>query len=187
MCPDGGLLVLGSSVHRKAGLMYRLYKELHGSADADPEDVCWFTASRTMNPKLPQALVDKAIAEDPARNRAEFLNEWRSDLTGFIPADLVDQLTDFGVRERPPHPGINYVAFADPAGGTGGGDSYTLAIGHITNDKGHMIVVDVLREWKPPFRDCRRGAQLSWSRPARPHRPFDQFVTAVKDGYGVSV
>lgn len=153
MCPDGGLLVLGSSVYRKAGLMYRLYKELHGGADADPEDVCWFTPSLVMNPKLSLTVIDKAIAEDPARNRAEFLNEWRSDLTGLIPPELVDQLTDFGVRERPPMPGIRYVAFADPAGGTDSysGDSYTLAIGHLTTGKERMIVIDALREWKPRF------------------------------------
>src|SRR5262249_30864021 len=30
MCPDGGLLLLGSSVHRRVGYMYRRYKKLHG-------------------------------------------------------------------------------------------------------------------------------------------------------------
>jgi hypothetical protein len=40
MCPDGGLLMLGSSVYRKRGLMYRRYTELHGNDDATDMLVC---------------------------------------------------------------------------------------------------------------------------------------------------
>jgi hypothetical protein len=43
MCPDGGVLLLGSSVHRRAGYMYRKFRELHGNDEA--EDVCWFVPS----------------------------------------------------------------------------------------------------------------------------------------------
>ena len=43
MCPDGGLLMLGSSVHRKVGYMYRQYKRLHGNEDV--EDLCWSAPS----------------------------------------------------------------------------------------------------------------------------------------------
>ena len=35
MCPDGGLLLLGSSVYRKRGFVYRKFKQLHGNDDAD--------------------------------------------------------------------------------------------------------------------------------------------------------
>jgi hypothetical protein len=34
MCPDGGLLLLGSSVHRQRGYCYRKFKELHGNDKA---------------------------------------------------------------------------------------------------------------------------------------------------------
>jgi hypothetical protein len=44
MIPDGGLVILSSSVHRKKGLMYRRWKELHGNDDA--EDIVWLAASR---------------------------------------------------------------------------------------------------------------------------------------------
>jgi len=60
MCPDGGLLMLGSSVHRKRGYMYRKYKQLHGN-DAS-EDICWFAPSAVMNPQLPVHIVDRALA-----------------------------------------------------------------------------------------------------------------------------
>ena len=95
MCPDGGLLMLGSSVHRKRGYMYRKYKQLHGNDDS--EDICWFAPSAVMNPKLPQHVIDRALAEDAPRARAEFLNVWREDLADFMPLDVVEACTDFGV------------------------------------------------------------------------------------------
>ena len=39
MCPDGGMLAR-LSVHRRAGIMYRKYKELFGNDDS--EDIYWF-------------------------------------------------------------------------------------------------------------------------------------------------
>jgi hypothetical protein len=38
MCPDVGLLLLGSSEYRKRGYVWRKYKDLHGADDT--EDVC---------------------------------------------------------------------------------------------------------------------------------------------------
>jgi hypothetical protein len=58
MCLDGGLLLLGSSVFRKKGYMYRQFKKLHGNDDSD--DTCWFAPSITMNPRLPASVVEKA-------------------------------------------------------------------------------------------------------------------------------
>ena len=119
MCPDGGLLMLGSSVYRKRGYMYRKFRQLHGNDDA--EDIVWFAPSSVMNPSLPASAIDKALEEDAAKARAEFLNIWREDLSDFIPADVLDACTDWGVSERPPLPNgaIKYIAWADAAGGTG--------------------------------------------------------------------
>jgi hypothetical protein len=145
MCPDGGLLALWSSVHRKKGYAYRKWKTCWGNADAD--DVIWFAPSAVMNPLLPQGVVDKALAEDAPRARAEYLSEWRSDLSDFIPHDVIEGATDYQIFERPPMPRpTSYVAFVDAAGGTGG-DSFALAIAH----KGAPCEIDVLREAKPRF------------------------------------
>jgi hypothetical protein len=147
MCPDGGLLLLGSSVYRKRGYMYRMFKKLHGNDDS--EDVVWFAPSSVMNPKLQQRVVDRALAEDAPKARAEYLNVWREDLSGFVPLELVESCTDFGVHERPPQPGTAYTAFCDAAGGTGS-DSFTLAVAHY--DKAHQtVIVDLCRERKPRF------------------------------------
>jgi hypothetical protein len=129
MCPDGGLLLLGSSVHRKRGYMYRKYRQLHGNDDSD--DVCWFAPSTVMNPQLPQAVVEKALAEDAGRARAEYLNTWREDISDFLPVDVLESCTDYGTFERAPLPmsAAKHVAYCDSAGGTGK-DSFTLAIAH---------------------------------------------------------
>jgi hypothetical protein len=52
------------------------------------------------------------------------------------------------VRERSPEPSIGYHAFVDPSGGSA--DSFTLAIGH-RNFRQQTVIVDALREIKPPF------------------------------------
>jgi hypothetical protein len=156
MCPDGGLLMLGSSVRRKAGYMFRRFKQLHGNDDAD--DICWFAASAVMNPRLPVDVVDRALAQDPARARAEFLNCWREDLSDFIPHDVIEAATEFGVYERPPKLGTNYFAFADCAGGTGR-DSFALAIAHRGTTT--LVELDVIRERKPRFVPAQVIAELA--------------------------
>jgi hypothetical protein len=146
MCPDGGILMLGSSVYRRRGFMYRQFKELHGNADAPEDTLCWFAPSGVMNPRLPQHVIDGALAQDVARARAEFLNVWREDLSDFLPLDAVDVCITRSVYELPPQPGVKYVAFTDCAGGTGT-DSFTVAIAH----RGEPCQLDVVRERKPRF------------------------------------
>lgn len=148
MCPDGGLLVMASTVYRKKGVMYRVYQQSHGNEQSD--DLVWFASSQRMNEQLSDSVVSKQIAKDPARYRAEFFNEWRTDVSNFLAMEIVDGATDWGVSERAPERGISYQAYADPASGTGQ-DSFGLAIGHRLNDKSRSLIVDVLRERKPRF------------------------------------
>jgi hypothetical protein len=148
MCPDGGLLMLGSSVHRKKGYMYRQFKKLHGNDRAD--SICWFATSQTMNPLLPQRVIDKALARDSEKARAEFLNVWREDSSDLYALDFIEGSTDWGVTERPPERGVRYIAYADMATGTGK-DSAALAIGHALQDDARSVLVDLVRERKPRF------------------------------------
>jgi hypothetical protein len=146
MVPDGGLMILSSSVHRKKGLMYRRWKELHGNDDA--EDIVWLASSRTMNPALPEKVVAKAKLKDLQRANAEFGSIWREDISDFVPADVVAAATDRGVLERAPMAGVEYFGFADPSGGTGK-DSFSLCIGHRGAD--NVVILDCLRERQPRF------------------------------------
>jgi hypothetical protein len=145
MCPDGGLLLLGSSVHRKVGYMYRQFKKLHGVDDAD--SICWFAPSSVMNPQLPAHVIDKALAEDAPKARAEYQNVWREDLSDFIPLDVIESCTDFGTHERAPQAGVRYVAYCDSSSGIN--DSFAVALAHRLKDG--TAVLDVLRERKPRF------------------------------------
>jgi hypothetical protein len=52
-----------------------------------------------------------------------------------------------GVRERPPVRGTGYIGFVDPSGGSS--DSMVLAICHRERDG--RVVLDLVRERKPPF------------------------------------
>ena len=63
MCPDGGVLLLGSSVHRRRGYMHAQWKKLYGNDKSD--DLCWFAPSQTMNPQLPAQIITKALSDDP--------------------------------------------------------------------------------------------------------------------------
>jgi hypothetical protein len=146
MCPDGGLLMLGSSVYRQKGYMFRRYRELFGNDESD--DLCWFAPTPVMNPRLPAHVLDKALAANPSKARAEYLNVWRTDLEEFLPLDVVEACTDFGVYERAPQLNTRYFAYGDSAGGTGK-DSYALVICHIDADG--VIWIDAIREWKPRF------------------------------------
>ena len=67
-------------------------------------------------------------------------------LETFVRQEALDAVVVSGRRELPPVPGTHYVAFVDPSGGSA--DSMTLAIGHHEDD---AVVLDVVREWRPPF------------------------------------
>jgi hypothetical protein len=75
------------------------------------------------------------------------LSEWRSDVEGFIPREVVERCVRNYI-ELPPRLGIAYRCFADPASGVEGGDSYAIAVEHKEGDR---IVVDAIREVRPPF------------------------------------
>jgi hypothetical protein len=55
-------------------------------------------------------------------------------------------LRDHRVGERPFCGGLTYNGFVDPSGGSN--DSFTLAISHVEAER---VIIDVLREARPPF------------------------------------
>jgi hypothetical protein len=144
--PPGGILMASSSVHRKAGYMYSQWKSLHGNDES--EDICWLSPSAAMNSMIPPKVIEAAIRKDPMRAKADYLSEWRDDISDFLPMDVLESATDFGVTERAPLPNTQYIAFYDGAGGTGK-DSSTICIAH-REDNG-VVVIDFLRERLPRF------------------------------------
>jgi hypothetical protein len=70
-------------------------------------------------------------------------------LIGFIDDATIDAAVDCDrPLELSPKPGVVYRAHVDPSGGAVGGDSYTIAIGHIESE---YFVVDVARGRQGPF------------------------------------
>ena len=140
-----GPLVMFSSPHSKKGELFKIYEEHFGKDEHDV--LVAHGASRDFNKTLPQAVVTRALERDPAAASAEYLAQFRTDVDTFIDRDVVLAAVSPGRFELPPLPDVSYIAFTDPAGGSGG-DSFTLAICHI---EGQRIVLDLVRERHPPY------------------------------------
>jgi hypothetical protein len=138
------LLLSISSPFAKEGAFYDFHTKHHG----DDESPClaWQAASLTMNPTLPQAVVDQAYADDPQAAAAEYGAEFRSDVATYIDRDVVLSLIEVGRTQRGYITGQRYHGFCDPSGGSK--DSFTAAIAH---QEGDAIVLDRLIEVKAPF------------------------------------
>jgi hypothetical protein len=144
MTLPGSMLVAISTGYRKSGLLWTKYKK-HYASD-DPDVLVIKAPSLALNPTLDQAVIAKELEGDPARARAEYLGEFRDDIASFVDPEAIESCIIRGRRELPANSAVRYVAFCDPSGGSS--DSMTLAIAHRENDR---IVVDLLREVRPPF------------------------------------
>jgi len=97
--------------------------------------------------RVDRQVIDDAYEEDAVAAAAEYGGEFRSDLESFISPEAVERVVVKGRTFLTFEPGYRYVAFCDPAGGSGG-DSMTLVIVRLQGIKG---VVCRMVEWKPPF------------------------------------
>jgi len=145
----GAMLLCASSPHARRGALWEAHRK-HFGQDGDPVLV-WQAATRAMNPAVPQSFIDRHMADDPARARAEYFAEFRADVETFISREVVDASVVPGRHELPRIAGARYTGFVDPSGGSS--DSMTLAIAHVESDTTgtNRAVVDLIREVKPPF------------------------------------
>jgi hypothetical protein len=143
----GGPMFLISSPYARGGELFRLYDKHYGP-DGDPLILVAQASSKTMNPSLPQRVVDRAYERDAASANAEYGAQFRTDVESFVTVEAVRACVSTGILERPPNRGLNFIAFIDPSGGSV--DSMCMAIAH----KDHLcqaVTIDLLREAKPPF------------------------------------
>ena len=144
--PDAMLVAL-TSVYARRGEVWRTFEKHFGRPSTDVFVVNG--ATTTMNPTITQRLIDAAYEDDPIAAAAEYGAEFRRDVEVFLPPEELDAVRIVGRFELPfaeAHRS-RYVAFVDPAGGTGH-DSMTMAIAHDANGR---AVLDLVREVKPPF------------------------------------
>lgn len=139
----GSMLLCASSPYSRRGAMFDAFRRWWGQ---DGRELVWRAPTRTMNPTIPQGIIDRAMERDPASAAAEWLAEFRSDVESFVSREAVEAVVSPDVRERAPVAGVRYQAFVDPSGGVS--DSMTLAIGH---RDGGVALLDALREVRPPF------------------------------------
>jgi hypothetical protein len=139
----GAMLIGISSPYRRAGLLYQKYKDHFGCAG---EVLVVKATSKMLNPTLDQAIIDQALIDDPAAAKAEWLGEFRDDVGGWLPSEVIEAAVDKGITVRAPQKAFRYVSFCDPSGGAR--DSFTCAIAHMDKD---VAVLDNLLEVKAPF------------------------------------
>lgn len=141
----GSTLIMISSVHKRAGLLYQKVRDHYGKDD--PDVLVAMGATLVFNPSFDRGIIEKALEQDPERFGAEYLCKWRDDLSTSIDRALLAAAVDKGVIVRPPIDGVNYVAGCDASGGRN--DSFTAAIVHKERDG--SITLDVSFERKAPF------------------------------------
>jgi hypothetical protein len=149
-------MVIGiSSPYRKKGLLYNKFKKHFGK---DGDVLVIRAATRQLNPTIPQEIVDEAIEEDAAKAKAEWLAEFRDDIGGWLPFELIEQAVDRGltVRPRATHRTVHYTSFCDPSGGAR--DSFTCAIAHQENS---IAVLDCVIEIRAPFNSISATQQIA--------------------------
>jgi hypothetical protein len=141
---NGAMLLCASSPYSRRGALWDAWRR-HFAKDDDPILV-WQAATREMNPTVPQRVIDEATERDPASAAAEYGAQFRTDVESLLTREAVEACVAWDVRERAPMSAQVYSAFIDPSGGSA--DSMTLAIGHKEDD---VVIVDAIRERKPPF------------------------------------
>ncbi len=141
----GAMLIGISSPYRRGGLLYRKFAESYGKPDDDVLVVKG--PSTTFNPTLPARIIDAALERDPDVAAAEWLGEFRNDISDFVSREVVEAAVVPGRYELPPVAGISYYGFVDVSGA--GADSMTLAVAHRGSDG--RGILDLVREVRPPF------------------------------------
>lgn len=144
------LVAVVSTPYALCGVIGTAYQRFHDQPDGDVVFVQADTL--TLNPTFDRRAVETAYAEDPASAAAEYGGRFRSDLEGYVSPATLTRVVVAGRTELARLPEVDYVAFADPAGGSGE-DSFTLAVAHGEEEEdGRVIaVLDCLREVRPPF------------------------------------
>ena len=138
------MLLAASSPYAQRGALFDAFKRHHGR-DGDPI-LIWRAPTRTMNPTVPQSVVDAAMEADPASAAAEYLAQFRTDVETYISRDVVLAAVIQGRYELPRIDHIRHWGFVDPSGGSS--DSMTLCVSHM---QGTRVIVDLIRERRAPF------------------------------------
>jgi hypothetical protein len=138
-----GRMLCVTTPHLQAGATWEVYDQHFGKES--PRVLVLHGDTRRFNPTISEEVIAAQVADDPLA-AAEYEASWRTDLASFLNPEAILTVTDTGIIERPPEPGLSYVGFVDMSGGSR--DSLALGIAHLEDD---LAVLDLLRERKPPL------------------------------------
>lgn len=144
LATTNGRLICISSPYARKGWVWKQYQKHFGNDKS--EVLVWNAPSRVMNPTLSQSVIDKAMAEDLAAAKSEYMGEFRDDIGIFIAPELIDSLVVKHRVENTPESGCKHSAFVDLSGGRHDGSA--LSIAHKDQRK---IIVDLARLWRSPL------------------------------------
>lgn len=150
-----GQLVAITSPYSRRGYAYNTFARHFGLA-GDPRILVAKGATRAFNSTIQQSVIDRAYERDAQVAASEWGGEFRCDLEQFVRREVVAACTIPNRFELPRAAGVRYHGFTDPSGGSA--DSFTLAIGHSEGDK---VVIDAVRERRPPFNPSDVVAEYS--------------------------
>jgi len=143
------LLFAISSPYARRGELYGTYERYYGQEDAFT--LVWCSDTLSLNPMVPDRVIERAFAEDPLSASAEYGRdgrvEFRRDVEAFVDSEALAAVTVQGRLEIPPVDGTQYHGFTDPSGGSK--DSFTVAVAHREGED--RAVLDAVRERRPPF------------------------------------
>jgi hypothetical protein len=143
LATTGGRLIAITSPYARKGWTWSTHQKHWGNEKG--KTLVVQAASRTMNPTLPQEIVDEALAEDMAAAKSEYLGEFRDDVGAYLPREVIERCVVQGRTENMREARIKYVAFLDLSGGRS--DDSALCLAH---REGRKLVIDLLRRWRPP-------------------------------------
>lgn len=110
------LLIFISSPYARRGELWKAYRKYYGK---EHDEILVIQAdTRTMNPTVPQSVIDTAMEEDPTATAAEYGGQFRHDIESFVPLEVIENCTTPGRYELPPVEGVDYFGFTDPSGGS---------------------------------------------------------------------
>lgn len=98
------LLIGITSAYRRAGLAYQKWKKHYGRDD--PDVLVIKAETRKLNPSFDQQVIDAALDDDSQAASAEYMSEWRDDLSSYVSRTLIEAAVDPGITLRPPQSGV---------------------------------------------------------------------------------
>lgn len=150
------MLIAISTPYSRSGVLWEQFKAYFGK-EAENGPLIWKASTRVMNPNISIATIENEMRDDPERARAEWEAEWREDVQAFLSNDVIERAVVPGRQELPKLKDVQYFGFIDPSGGRH--DSFALSICHREEDQ--RIVLDCIREIRPPFSPQSAVRELS--------------------------